>query len=489
MRVARKRWSLVVALVASMALGAIGACSQNFSSGGGTGGDGGEQDASVSDSAGDGVIVVTGQDAGDAAHVAADAAPPCVNLQCQVHACDGGGSTTISGTVLDPAGRNPLNDVVVYVPNSPGGALDPLPAGVTGASCSCSALYSGQPMAVAHTDARGRFSIQGAPDGAGIPLVVQIGKWRKEITIPTVQPCQDNPQGALRLPATHAEGSMPNIAVSTGQADSLECMLLRAGIDPAEFTGDPNGAGRVHVFQGYGGNNTVPAGPASATALWDSDADLERYDVVVLSCEGHLAAPENPQAFADYVSAGGRLFAEHFHYGIFAGQPQFAGVADWDAGPGVYSTPIGAVVETTLPNGHVFPQGEALQAWLGNVGAFTDAGELLIAQAKYTVDVGAGDLGTPWIVADPTVNPPSAQYLSWDMPFDAGVTDAGEPAYCGRAVYTDLHVVGSGTIDYQNGTVVPTDCATGPLSPDEDALEFILFNLSSCVRPVGSTGP
>jgi len=28
---------------------------------------------------------------------------PCVNLQCQQHSCGGGGSTTISGIVYDPA--------------------------------------------------------------------------------------------------------------------------------------------------------------------------------------------------------------------------------------------------------------------------------------------------------------------------------------------------------------------------------------------------
>jgi hypothetical protein len=428
---------------------------------------------------------------GDAGHDAAEAAPPCVNLQCRVHACDAGPtvSTTISGTVMDPAGRNPLNDVVVYVPNSPNGALDPIPDGVTSSSCSCDALYSGQPMAVALTDPQGNFTIRNAPDGANVPLVVQIGKWRKEITIPSVTGCTDNPQGKLLLPGKRADGHMPSIAISTGKADSLECMLARAGIDPGEYTGDPAGAGRVHVFQDNG-NNTVPPGPASATSLWDSEADLARYDIVMLSCPAMAANSPNAQPIADYVTAGGRVFAEHYHYAFFANQPQFPGVADWAPTPNGYSQDIHAVAVTTLPNGKLFPQGEALQAWLGNVGALTDAGELLIPalSAKYNGTISATDLATPWLVTDPTVTPPSAQYFSWDMPLDAGVDDAGHSAACGRVVFTDLHVSGTSSIDYQNGTVVPTDCMSGPLSPDEDALEFILFNLSSCVRPVGA-GP
>src|SRR5437868_14842118 len=53
----------------------------------------------------------------------------CVNLQCQQQACAGGATTTVSGSVYDPAGKNALYHVVVYVPNE---HLQGLP---TGASC------------------------------------------------------------------------------------------------------------------------------------------------------------------------------------------------------------------------------------------------------------------------------------------------------------------------------------------------------------------
>jgi hypothetical protein len=47
-------------------------------------------------------------------------------------ACSNGGTTTISGKVYDPALRNPLYNVTVFVPASP---LTPLPQGVpTGAA-------------------------------------------------------------------------------------------------------------------------------------------------------------------------------------------------------------------------------------------------------------------------------------------------------------------------------------------------------------------
>lgn len=281
------------------------------------------------------------------------------------------------------------------------------------------------------------------------------------------------------------QGDIPSIAVSTGGADTLECLLRRIGVDASEYTGDPAGAGRIHIFQGSargGGRsapNTSPPGPSSAAALWDSIADLERYDMVLLSCEGQETLQMNQQALFDYAAAGGRVFASHFHYAWFDTGPFGAeDLAAWSPGDENMGN-IDAVVTTTLPSGAPFPKGQELAQWLGTVGALLPNGELPVLSARHNADVTAtNSVSQPWLVADSRANPPGAtESFSFDTPLDA-------PEFqCGQVVYSDMHVGAASNDD--PALPVPAECASGDLSPQEKVLEFLVFNLSSCVTPSG----
>src|SRR6185312_14714074 len=101
------------------------------------------------------------------------------NLECQQTTCMIGScsepacseleapKTTLSGTIYDPAGKVPLYNVSVYVPNQP---LAPISEGL---SCDqCNGRASGQPIASALTDAAGHFTIDNPPVGKNIPLVI-----------------------------------------------------------------------------------------------------------------------------------------------------------------------------------------------------------------------------------------------------------------------------------------------------------------------------
>jgi hypothetical protein len=434
-----------------------------------TSGSGGDSTGTSSHSStSSGIMLDAGNDGNDGSN-------PCTGLACQINACPGNVKTTITGTVYDPAGKNPLYGVVVYVPNA-----TPAPIAV-GASCyTCSELYTGTPIAAALTGANGQFTITNAPDGANIPLVIQIGKWRRQFVLPSVGNCTSTavPDGTLTLPKNGSEGDLPHIGIMTGGSDTLECLLYRMGVDKAEYVGGASTTGHIHIFQGVMGHNTVPPGPVPEQGLWDSFADIMKYDTVMLACEGEETVNMNQQVLFDYTEQGGRVLASHFNYSWFYTGPfSTKNLATWlpnDNGIGDIDT---SVVTTTW-NGTPFARGQAFHDWLLNVGAL-DNNALFIVAARHNANVTVVNTPSqPWLVLQGAATEP--QQFTFDTPL--GVPAAQQ---CGRVTYTDMHI-SNAAIDYggvSTAGTTPAGCVSADLTPQELALEFSLFDLSSCVTP------
>jgi hypothetical protein len=442
-----------------------------------------------------------GDDGGSAAQDAsgdATTADACVGLACDVHLCDGT-QTTIRGRVFDPAGKNPIFGATVYVP-----VALPLPALLSGASCaSCASLYA-PAVTSSVTDAFGNFELQAAPDGPSVPVVVQLGKWRRTFMV-NVPQCQPTalPDHMLNLPANGTQGDMPNIAVSIGVADSLECLLLRAGISASEFVPGPwpeggapdggvpeAGTGHVNVFQGYlgsGGANTTPPGPASRIGLWDSVTHLQPYDLVLLGCDGDLPEGMNQQAMHDYLSAGGRVLAEHYHYGWFNTGP-FASenIATWEGNGGDDLGNVNLYIETTLPNGHGFTKGIAYSQWLQGVHALSGTWLPSVGARADALVSGANTPSQEWLGTRVPVADGGSIAYSEQFTFNTP-TNAPPPDQCGRVAWTGLHVTGAvAPLDYGgagHAGSTPSQCTMADLSPQENAIEFVLFDLTGCVVP------
>jgi hypothetical protein len=472
-----RKQQLLVALAAGAILSACAGVKPPSPAGGGDG------------SGGTGVVPPTGK--GGSTGVSVPPTGVCTNLRCRQGSCNmgactattcpAGGTTSLSGTVTDPAGKVPLYNVVVYVPNEP---LQPLREG---AACeTCNGNFSGKPIAVTLTDTAGHFKLDDVPQGSNVPVVIQIGKWRRQFVMPDVPACANTTVSnseLTRLPRNKSEGDIPKFAIATGGSDALECLLRKIGVDEAEFTSD-TGAGRVHLFQGYRASPTVATNGASTPLtsvdqLWSSAASLMRYDIVLMACEGDSGQSEGRsaaqyQAVRGYGDMGGRVFGSHYHTNWVRsedGEPNagYPAVVKFASGEGTLPDGFLASVDTS------FPKGMAFRDWLVSVGASTTPGQLAVNGTKHLVDTTVAGVAQQWLYGmDVAKRTPAVQYFSFTAP-------VGQKE-CGRMIFSDVHVSqGGGDLA---AVPFPTRCGVlgGDLSPQEKALEFMLFDISSCVQ-------
>jgi hypothetical protein len=395
--------------------------------------------------------------------------PPCTGLSCQIATnCPSGTSTTLSGTVYDPAGVHPVYHAYVYVPRDPSA----LPAFSSGAACdTCAGEPPIDATAIAQTGADGKFTLTGVPStdlppGLPVPLVVQIGKWRREVMLASVASCQTttlNPNDT-RLPKNRFDGyggmaDIPKMAIAMA-SDPFECLLLKMGVDPAEFQQGP-GSGRVDYYPTNSG-----MGFQTPTALVSSLSTLTGYDAVILPCEAHEDDGNDPYAanVSAYANSGGRVLATHYGYtwltqpmnGVANPMSPYYGVARWNLDFNRYDVAVTAAVDTTL-GGQPFPKGVALASWLQNVGASSINGQLPINQARHDVD-SVNAVATEWM--HNSASPGEPYYLSFNTPVSAGGGDGGAGA-CGRVAYADFHVPSTALVDQFAGGTCNSDADCG----------------------------
>ena len=398
----------------------------------------------------------------------------CDNLCQQVPSCDGG-TTTISGTVLaptDPAlgfgDPDPLGGAVVYIPNGP---VAEFPKGVTCDNCGANSLYhvSGSPLVADTSGIDGKFTLPNAPCGDDIPLVIQLGRWRRQVVIPHVECCANNPlpRDLTRLPRNHMEGDIPAIAIVTGFADAIECVLPKIGIDPSEFS-LPSGDGRVRFYQDNGAN-FGPKTP-NASTLWGDPNELGKYDAVILDCDGSENDQPAPviQNMVDFANKGGRIFASHYSYVWLYHTVPWSQTANWQPGQNPPNVLTGYIDLG-------FPKGVTFALWLAAVGASPNFAQVIVQDVRH--DANQINLpGQRWIYADPFVSPDTPLEYTFNTPI--GVAPDKQ---CGRVLFSDFHVhIGANA----GHGPFPGECGPpSPLTPQEKVLEYMLFDLTSCIQP------
>jgi hypothetical protein len=444
------------------------------SGGGATGGaDAGRDAARVVDAQGS-----------DRAQTGSDRTGPCVNLQCQQTTCPAGATTTLTGTVYAPNGTLPLYNALVYVPNAPVPAIPP------GLACDrCGAIPPGQPVVNALTDAHGVFTLSNVPVGDQIPLVIQVGKWRRQVKVPSVLPCQENritDRQLTRLPRNRSEGDMPRMAITTGACDNLICIISKLGIDPAEW-GIAGEDKAVTFFSGgdFWGYDTVGLARfdarlnrmTEAPDLWGDLAELRKHDVAIFSCQcDEIPEDKGPAAYdavTKYLAMGGRVFGTDYQYVWFKYSPDrnLAGFAQIQGAPlsAVAIDPPVIQLDTT------FPKGKGLADWLTFVTPTLPYGKIESAVVFDNFASASQPASQIWGRSAP------AEDTTRVHPRIITVnTPVGVPAdqQCGRAVHLDAHISPVSAPELRS---FPRDCGA-TLDKGEQALAFFLFDVASCVQ-------
>ena len=420
--------------------------------------------------------------------------PTCVGIGCQVALdCSSTNPTQLTGKVFDPAGHNPVSGALVYIPS---GALTAFPEGASCEACPTSDLADA--VAVAQSGTDGTFTLQNVPStdvapGNSIPLVVQTGKWRREVMLSSVRKCVSNQvdPASSRLPRNKLDGNgnqadLPRIAVAAGKFDELQCLLLKMGVDSAEF--QPSAGPGMRRIDYYDANGMPLPGATAESTLVDNAMTLGQYDLVLLGCNGgDEATPAASYAgnVASYAGAGGRVITTHrgsawLTTPMGATPNPFFGVASWNLGSGNAAGSVDSLVDTTGPGGVGLPSGSALSSWLFGINASSAMGHVSINQPFS--DIFHANAPAFSLIHE---NAPGATpfYLSFGAPLggiggvdggaegggsaeagaDGGAeagSDGGSGGTCGRVDFADFHVLTADVPD-TTGCKGNADCGFG----------------------------
>lgn len=461
--------------------------------------------------------------------------------------------TKITGRVITPGlATDTTEDNRVGVPNAFVYILrtnDPLDlptigsgVPVNGESCDrCEEQDLGAVLTSAVTNAEGYYELSGnIPVDQQFVLVVKVGKFRRavQMTIPKEDECETTPLpttmaagNPTRLPRDRNDGlavNIPRIAVSTGQIDAMECVFYKMGISGGEFT-RPQQDGRVHLYRSNGGwpdaasqacnaasnqtqiRNDCPScsgcsgnsncntcrtnflnGITDSASLFDTQAHISAYDMVVFDCEQNGYGDEGATADTNvrqYVNRGGRMFASHLSYTWISntGGQNYSSAnrfnarlntaADWSGTLDTSTASGTGLISFNPPRTRASSRADSFSQWMVSAGVIaTPTSSFNLVQPRSLV-TGLNDGSEEFVY----VQNGRTQQFSFNTPLGAPPELA-----CGRVAYSGFHVAAtSGNLNL-SGSTFPSYCTNaaannGRLTPQEKVLLYALFDLGACV--------
>jgi hypothetical protein len=408
---------------------------------------------------------------GDSADLSMPGSAGCSGgLHCQIAACDTGVDTVLTGHVYAPNGLDPVPNATVYVPDQG------LPEFPTGVSCDlCNAVS--EPAALTTTSFDGSFTLTHVPSGDDIPLVVQLGHFRRVVHLhvdacTTAEVPHDPLAAGLRLAKSDGEldpqDVVPRIAVATGDYDQIECVLHRMGIE------------RFDLYDDRGGLN-IPPTIAPLQALFTDGAKLLGYNIVVVNCTQNefqsLVASKAVQAnLANFVTMGGRLYVTDWAYDVIEQVPEFAPYLCFEPQDGsalqCRMTPDAPEIADTTnsysTNATIVDPG--LAQWLRQFPNVIQNGAVPVDYSFVSIASVAAD----------TKSWPTTTWVEGQTPFGVRpLTVTFDYDMCGRVHYSTYNTEPNGVVPDQQRY---PNCRPD-FSPQERILEYLVFEIANCVGP------
>jgi hypothetical protein len=319
--------------------------------------------------------------------------------------------------------------------------------------------------------------------------------------------------------------------VNPGGAGHIQFYLAAQPNAPSNQEGDP-----FYPYTSqcppnpYGSGAQISASTPSQAALFAGTGgpggapEINNYDLTILACEGY---EEQEQAYwsnlGTYTGLGGRVFATDFGYdwlaathtcptgtGCPAGtscenddvcvgannttqNPAFPNVATWDTFSSTNA--VDGTAQTASVDLVSNPKGAAFQSWLQDVGIVAAGADMTTKPLNPVYQATTG------IIA------PTQQQLYWgaevpiEFTFNTPV-NATATNQCGRVNFMDWH---ADQLSYQplsnfpscpfvynepqpapyysHGMTFPKECDSNPMTGQEAVVEFMLFDVTSCVTP------
>ena len=364
----------------------------------------------------------------------------------------------------------------------------------------------------------GSFKLNDAPVGTTVPLVLQVGKWRQAVTVTRQAPCADNAAAARRRSSCRARVAAGDTERQHAGHRRLDRQRRHARVPDAahrpadervrrrrraaRITSTSSRAARPAVAAAAAASvgRRSPAWPAPRRATRTSGTrrpHMMPYDIVLLSCEGGETYNANPAASRPTSTPAD---ARSARTSTTPGSP----VPSSSGAAATRRPPTGAPTSRPGPRAAAArapgqrqdrPDPQRLdacrspRAWRSTSGSGLNKArsasaaaprrdELPIVQPRFNAVVGPGQQALAAVDQRRHAGP-NTMYFSFDTPVNAPVHRRRAPATavapssatCTSAARVDRQPAAAGRMQRED------------LSPQEKALEFMLFDLSSCVIP------